>query len=355
VTKTVVSIEGDRFLINGQPTYPGRVWKGNRIEGLLFNSRMANALADDDNPATRGVWVYPDGSPWDPERNTNEFCAALPEYRAHGLTAVCINMQGGNPMGYTRVQPWVITGYTETGDLKPDWAARLERVIQATDEQGMVIVLGLFYGWSSRHLKDEEAVRRAVTQTVNWLAERRVRNVLIEIGNEVDHIYYSHRIIEAARCHELIELVKESSTGRFDTPAGRLLAGTSLLHPVAIPDNIVAVSDFLLPHGNWIHGPDGYEQSSPDGIRLQLLRIRASAAYRGQPILYNEDDHFDFHKPDNHLRAAVEGYAGWGLFDFRRTRETFEEGFQSLPVDWRINSTRKRGFFNALKEITGSQ
>ena len=352
MTNTVVSIEGKRFLINGTPTYAGRDWNGNSIEGLLFNSRMANAIADDSNPATRGVWAYADG-PWDPERNTDEFCAALPDYRRHGLVAVCLNLQGGNPMGYTKFQPWVITGYSEDGRLKPDWMARLSRVIDAADAQGMVIVLGLFYGWSSRHLRDEAAVKRAVTETVDWLAARQARNVLIEIGNEVDHIYYSHRLIEAPRCHELIELAKKQSAGRFETPAGRLLVGTSLLHPAAIPENIVAASDFLIPHGNWVHGPGGYEQPSPDGIRLQLLRIRGGAAYCGQPIFYNEDDHFDFDKPDNHLVAAVEGYAGWGLFDLRRTREGYENGFQGFPIEWRIQSKRKRDFFGLLKEITG--
>ena len=34
-------------------------------------------------------------------------------------------------------------------------------------------------------------------------------------------------------------------------------------------------------------------------------------------------------------------------------RERFEDGFQSLPVDWTISSARKRGFFGLLKEITG--
>ena len=33
--------------------------------------------------------------------------------------------------------------------------------------------------------------------------------------------------------------------------------------------------------------------------------------------------------------------------------ERFEDGFQSLPVDWTISSARKRGFFGLLKEITG--
>jgi hypothetical protein len=36
------------------------------------------------------------------------------------------------------------------------------------------------------------------------------------------------------------------------------------------------------------------------------------------------------------------------------SREWFEDGFQSLPVDWTISSARKRGFFGLLKDITGT-
>jgi hypothetical protein len=82
---------------------------------------------------------------------------------------------------------------------------------------------------------------------------------------------------------------------------------------------------------------------------------RASAAYRGQPILFNEDDHYDFDQEDNNFVAAVQGGAGWGFFDYRRIREGFVEGYQSLPVDWGINSERKRGFFRLLAEMTGGE
>ena len=54
------------------------------------------------------------------------------------------------------------------------------------------------------------------------------------------------------------------------------------------------------------------------------------------------------------VAVDVESGASWGFFDYRRVRERFEDGFQSLPVDWTISSARKRGFFGLLKEITGS-
>ena len=344
---TFVSIQDGGFAINGRPTYAGRSWRGHRIEGLLFNSRMANAIADDENPSTCGGWAYADGD-WDAERNTSEFVAALPAYRAHGLLAVCLNIQGGSPQGYSWHQPWKIGGFTPEGTLKPAWAARLAKVIEACDRNGMAVILGLFYGKQSGTLRDEAAVKAAVTNSVDWLIEKGATNVLLEIGNEVDlENVWAHPIIAAARCHELIELAQRRSKEK-------LLVSTSLIGLDAPPAKTVAVADFLLPHGNRVHGPDGYFQPSPHGIRLQMARWRASPAYRGQPIVYNEDDHFEFDKADNHFVAAVESGASWGFFDYRRSRERFEDGFQSLPVDWTISSVRKRGFFGLLKEITGS-
>ena len=83
-TQTVVSIEGDRFLINGRLINEGRSWKGKRIEGLLFNSRMANAIVDDENPATRGVWAYPRKDT--AGTNLGEYQALSPTGRQAGLS-----------------------------------------------------------------------------------------------------------------------------------------------------------------------------------------------------------------------------------------------------------------------------
>jgi len=138
-TQTVVSIAGDRFLIGGKLTNRGRSWKGMPIEGLLFNSRMANAIIYDDNPATRGVWAYLDGE-FSAERNTREFIAALPDYHAHGLRAVSINVQGGSPQGYSWNQPWRTSGFLPDGTIKPDYVKRLDDVVTACDRLGMVVI-----------------------------------------------------------------------------------------------------------------------------------------------------------------------------------------------------------------------
>ena len=64
--------------------------------------------------------------------------------------------------------------------------------------------------------------------------------------------------------------------------------------------------------------------------------------------------HFDFDKPQNNFTAAVSERASWGYFDFRKKGEAFDDGYQSVPVNWGISSARKRGFFRLLAEITGA-
>ncbi|GAH58674.1 unnamed protein product, partial [marine sediment metagenome] len=95
--RTEVTIDGDKWLINGRPTYEGREYRDWKIEGLLLNSRMIQAVFDDENETTRALWGYPDTGEWDPDRNTAEFVAAMPEWRQYGLVGITIGLQGGMP------------------------------------------------------------------------------------------------------------------------------------------------------------------------------------------------------------------------------------------------------------------
>ncbi len=110
------------------------------------------------------------------------------------------------------------------------------------------------------------------------------------------------------------------------------------------PQNIVAASDFVLMHGNGV--------DDPNRIREMVDQARKLPTYKPAPIVFNEDDHYDFDKDDNNFLAAVSKYAGWGLFDYRMEGEGFDEGYQSVPCNWSISSERKRGFFGLLGEIT---
>ncbi|MBM4049478.1 MAG: hypothetical protein FJ279_30655 [Planctomycetes bacterium] len=359
--KTEVSIRGDAFYINGRPTYEGRTWQGRKIEGLLFNSRMVQGVFDDMNPETRPKWAYPDTGQWDAERNTREFIAAMPEWRRHGLLAFTINLQGGSPKGYSREQPWHNSAITETGELRPDYMARLERILDRADELGMVVILGIFYFGQDERLKDEAAVVRALDNAVDWLFDRDYRHVLIEVNNECN-VRYDHSILQPARVHELIERVKarrrigeraNRRTGglpadspiRSSADSPRLLVSTSYGGGTVPKENVVRAADFLLMHGNGV--------KDPARIAEMVRQARQVPGYRPMPILFNEDDHFDFDQPRNNMLAAVGEYASWGYFDFRMAGEGFDAGYQSVPVNWGISSDRKRAFFAKVREITG--
>ena len=334
--KTEVTTHGQAFHINGRPTYEGRSYNGMKLEGLLMNARLVQATFDDLNPGTVGRWAYPDG-PWDPDRNTREFLAAMPLWREHGLLAFTLNLQGGSPEGYSKSQPWHNSAFTSDGGLRPEFMARLERVLDRADELGMAVILGLFYFGQDERLADEAAVARGVDNAVDWVLGKGYRNVLIEINNECN-IRYDHAILRPDRVHELIERVRSRQrNGRS------LLAGTSYGGGTIPKANVVRVSDFLLLHGNGVR--------EPDRIRKMVDDTRALPAYRSQPILFNEDDHFDFDKPDNNMLAAVSRYASWGYFDFRMKGEGFDEGYQSMPANWGISSARKRGFFGLLRRM----
>ena len=111
-------------------------------------------------------------------------------------------------------------------------------------------------------------------------------------------------------------------------------------------ENVVRAADFLLIHGNGV--------SDPKKISEMVRNTRKVPGYTAKPIVFNEDDHFDFDKPMNNFVAAVSEHASWGCFDFRMKDEKFAEGYQSVPVDWGIRSERKRGFFKLLAEISGA-
>ena len=337
--QTTVSIQSEKFVINGAPTLAGRTWRGTNIEGLLPNSRMVQAVFDDLNPATRANWAYPDTKVWDAERNTREFIAAMPTWRAHGLLAFTLNLQGGSPYGYSKAQPWHNSAFTESGELRPAYMARLEQILDRADQLGMVAIVGYFYFGQDDRFTDETAVINAVDNATNWILNQGYTNVLVEVNNECN-VRYHHAILQPGRVDELIKRVaNHSHAGR------RLLVSTSYGGGTVPKANVVKASDYILVHGNGV--------KDPNRITEMVRQTREVAGYRPMPIVFNEDDHFDFDQPMNNFVAATKAGASWGFFDYRLQDEGFDEGYQSVPVNWGISSERKRGFFELVRAMTG--
>jgi len=340
--QTIVEIKGNQFYINGKPTYEGRSWNGHKIEGLLMNSRMVQGIFDDLNPKTRDTFAYPDTNKWDAERNNKEFVAAMPVWKSYGLNSFTLNMQGGSPFGYGNFN-FVNPGFKFNGDLDKNYMKRLDRILKKADELEMVVILGIFYFGQDQNIKIEKAIINATENLVDWLFKKEYRNVIIEINNETLKTIkeYNHEILLEHRVHELVNLVKSKKKNGY-----RYLVSTSFPAKNIPTKNVVDASDFVLFHGN--------ARRTTEDFNILIDNVKKVVGDRVMPIVINEDDNFDFDKPSNHFTIAIENYISWGFFDYRKKGgNDLKEGFQTIPVDWGINSPNKKAFFNKVKEITG--
>ena len=286
--------------------------------------------------------------------------------------AVTVNLQGGSPTGYYREpqfrevkedhgltatddeiwaglpspesQPWHNSAFNPDGSLKHEFCERTERIIAACGQLGMVVIFGYFYFGQDERLKDEVAVCRGVDDATRWVLESGYGNVLIEINNEANILRYEHEILQPHRVAELIERAKSHEDG-----GRRLLVGTSYGGGRVPDDDVVAASDYIMVHGNGV--------TEPPRIAEMVAETRALLSYSPKPILFTEDDHFDFDKSENNFLSALSVYASWGYFDpgdaagGRSEFGDYRDGYHNIPVNWGVNTPRKRG---SLRFIGGS-
>lgn len=328
-----VSIQGDKFYFDNAPTYSDFPGVKPEALGRLMNTRMVQATFDDENPETVGYFAYPDGSPFDPNRQTDEYIAALPSYRAQGVIATTVNFQGGYPQYHIHLrrdqilQNWDNNAFTPEGALKEKYADRMRRVIEAMDDQRMACIVGLFYFGQNHKLRDEAAVRRAVNESMDFFDAVNRDNVMVEINNEAN-IGYVHESLRPDHVHELITAAKERCGGRF-------LVSTSYGGGGLPSSEVIEVADYILVHGN---------SQKPHQIRAMVEYLRERT---GKPIVFNEDST----RVDN-LRAAWEAGASWGYYDQGGLRK-YHDGFQSPPTNWEINTFEKITFFATVAELCG--
>lgn len=361
---STVTIHGTDFCIDDRPTYAGRVYEGHSIEGMLFNVRAVQAIFDDSNPETVGYWAYPDTGQWDPDRNTAEFCAALPTWYAHGIRAFTVNLQGGGPVYVPEIyHAYDNNGFMPDGELKPAYSARLERILACADELGMVAIVGMFYWMMLRRMKDEEAIWQAARETCTFLMDSGRRNVLVEIANEIDVVtdHTPYDLFEPDRQAEMIavlrrefpELLFSTSGGGAEVESGRGMPTPAL----------VRADDYVLLHGNGLRPPE---------LEAALNTVQQMPSYRAapKPIVINEDS-----PAMPNFETAWRKGVSWGYYDQGwhgqgddpwesyvprprwRDDAPWEElsGFQTPPVNWTINTPYKQAFFRRVAEITGSE
>jgi hypothetical protein len=305
MSETSISIEGESFLVNGRPTYSEIPGSNPSAHGLLMNQRLIQGVFDDKAAPSRFARLG--RSEWDPERNTDDLIAALPEWHRYGLRAFTVGFQGGGPC-------FTIDNYTIANNpfgedgmrLDPAYAGRMERLIRSADSIGMAVIVSFFYGAQTRFLRDGKAVRNAVTTAARFLKEGGFTNVLIEVANEHDigdfrkhHpiLYYPEGMVA------LFDLARKESGG---IPVGTSRGGNS------VDREICEGADYLLIHGNGCSRQQYYN-----------LICRAREFSPGKPVVCNEDS-----QAIGQLEVAFKTRSSWGYFNQTTKQEP--------PADWRV-------------------
>jgi CubicO group peptidase (beta-lactamase class C family) len=302
--RTRVSIVRDRWHINGQITYPGA-----KAEGLLMNVRMVNSVFEDTQRPE-----------FDAEANADEFIRQIPDYAKHGIRGVTLCLQGGMP-GYEGA---VNSAFAADGSLRESYLKRVQRVIEACDRNGVVVILGCYYQRQDQILKDEQAVRAGVVNVVNWITTNGFRNVVLEIANEFGHNGFDHPILRTPDGQvELIRLAKQTAPG--------LLVSTSGLGGGRLHEKARQAADFLLIHLN---------NTSLEKFATVWPELKKS----GKPIVCNEDTKIGV-EGARIAEYCVEHGISWGLM--------LQEHNQHFPFHF-DGAADDRVVYDKLKELTSS-
>ena len=113
------------------------------------------------------------------DQATNDLIAHLPIYKSYGLNTVSVYIMGSR---YGDVK-----GYKEDASLNQLYMDRLARIIEAADQQDMIVLVGVLY-WGGSESKWESWTQKeaelAVYNTVKWLADHDYKNVFVDVDNE---------------------------------------------------------------------------------------------------------------------------------------------------------------------------
>jgi hypothetical protein len=144
--KYVFSVRGTKTYLNGH-------------EILVKGLRCSNALISDES--------------------ATELINNLDTFASYGINTVSVFFMGSR-FGDLR-------GYHEDGSLNPIYAARMGRIIEATDERGMIVLVGCLY-WGNSKGKWENwtqtEANAAIVNTIGWLKAHDYRNVFVDVDNE---------------------------------------------------------------------------------------------------------------------------------------------------------------------------
>lgn len=301
-----------------QKTYTGPEYRP-EAAGRLMNLRIAQALFHDE-------WLTE--SAFDPDRNTARVIEALDTYRRHGILAINVSLQCGNP-GYSREVPkirrvnaakagpgkgFLCSAFLPDGSLKKTWQERLLRLVRAADERGMIVDLMFFYQSQDEVLADRTAIRSAVRNATDFLIDNNLRNVIIEIANEQDVSGWDHELYIERNMGELIDIARERFVEK-NAPF-RLPISASSGPSMKLFDSTTVHADLTIIHGNNRRIEEKFE-------RVRFLYGHPLAP---GPILMNEDDNGRDTSEENLRKelascdAVWDAGGSWGYMPWRQVQ-----------------------------------
>lgn len=344
----------DRFYVRGgpsadwSPTYAGGRFRG-KVRGSLALVRVTQAIFDDE-------WL--NERPFDPDVNTDRVIERLDVYKQHGVAGIVVGLQGGNPRygdesnGVRRgvsadlgeKAGALVSAYNPDGSLKPEWTARLDRLLEAADQRGLIVCLVLFQQDQDEVLESPEAIVAAAGNVARHLIERDARNVIVDVADAWDEPEgrWDHRRFVPRYVEFLIRAVREQfQHASFSLPIGAS-SGSGMLYPMSL----ARLCDLVLLQG------DGRTPSE------KLARSKQFKQY-GRPVLMVSDSsgaaatNAELARESSIAQAYLEGAAGWSFvpaltanrfpFDYELADSAVFE--DSWPAD-----TRHRAYFRAMLE-----
>ena len=303
------SMLGPRFKSDRFYVRVGRSWvEINRDKEYSKDARGKLVVVHADQGLFHDEWLVE--KPFDPRANTEALIASLDAYKAYGVGAVGVSLQGADPRyggaisrrsgtTYGEGKGTLVSAFEGDGSLKDEWMARLESLLRATAERGMFVVITYLHPAQDEALESPEAIVAAARNITRWLIEKDFRNVIIDVATqwdvegEWDHVTFIPRNIA-----NLIRDVRDQFNGAaFSLPIGAS-SGPGLSYPVSLARacDVVLVSGSGFPgaqRARRLRQMSEYErpllvidsEAQPDAVRAGAdVALREAAGWAFRPV-----------------------------------------------------------------------
>lgn len=347
----------EKFYVRSSPgtgwrlTYEDGPYRS-QARGKLMVLRLAQALYDDE-------WLTE--TEFDAEANTDRVIASLDTYKSHGVLAIAVSLQGGNPgydaeangiarrngQKYGEEDGLLVSAFEPDGTLKKPWLERLARLIEAADERGMVICLMYFYQGQDEVFESPRAIVNGSRNITAWLIEQDYRNVIIDVANEWNlstRQRWDHGNFIPENVAGIVFDIRE----QFVESAYTLPIGASTDGRMLYPASMAKLCDLVMVHGN--------------GRGLGEKRSRLDQIAKADPdraVWMNEDDNgkepteANLQKELASADLLFERGAGWGYMPWAQAQQfpfDYAPGESADFTDDLPLPERKKAYFKAVLE-----